>query len=632
MSLKRPLLLTVALVVTATSVHSQTANPGITTAARPAALFGDGGPDPVAAAAPDPIRSDAPAYQWSGAGSGRAVGPWVLERPKPAPDEAADGQSGRAGEVDLSALRYFASQNDLARVAAEIRLLRAKNPGWEPPEDLFSEVRSGEIEKPLWDIFAKHDLDGLKAAMEQLHQEKPDWQPSTDLRTKLALAEARDSLVQASDTQQWGAVLDIAASHQMLMTCGDVDALWRTAEALIRTGDETRAIEAYRYVLTSCTKPEDRLATVQKASGLLSSPEALGPLLQLGRRLKNGGGEFDSVRLDLLRRRIGDAAAGKAGPVPTEADIKAVATHARAGDRDDQQLLGWYAYSQKDLVQAEGWFQMALKPGPNAKAAEGLVLSLRDEGKLPEAQAAAARYAGLDPLNAKLMVEVLSAGLDDAKATPLSAEETARLAGAIEAAKSADGAQALGWHLYKANDFRGAQKWFAASADWTPSEAAAIGLLVTAKRLDNPAAYAAVVAKYEASYAKVAELDALMHPRQRVAAARVAWHRAPAARGRGPRPVGDVADRGWDQSADAIVKTYQSGSYDQTLAMLEQRKQHKGSEPGGLSIVRGWAMYNKGDWEGARQVFAEADKKGLSREAKEGTRVIELGYTNPRYR
>ena len=123
-----------------------------------------------------------------------------------------------------------------------------------------------------------------------------------------------------------------------------------------------------------------------------------------------------------------------------------------------------------------------------------------------------------------------------------------------------------------------------------------------------------------------------MHPRPQVAATRAGGHRSLAARGRGSRSGGDTGERGWDQSADAIVKTYQSGSYDQALALLEQRRQQKGSEPGGLSIVRGWAMYNKGDWEGARRVFAEADKKGLSREAQEGTRVIQLGYTNPRFR
>ena len=59
---------------------------------------------------------------------------------------------------------------------------------------------------------------------------------------KIALTEARDTLLGASDSQQWGAVLDAAASNKMLMTCGEIDALWRTAEALVRSGDEARAL------------------------------------------------------------------------------------------------------------------------------------------------------------------------------------------------------------------------------------------------------------------------------------------------------------------------------------------------------------------------------------------------------
>ena len=93
------------------------------------------------------------------------------------------------------------------------------------------------------------------------------------------------------------------------------------------------------------------------------------------------------------------------------------------------------------------------------------------------------------------------------------------------------------------------------------------------------------------------------------------------------RPAGEP----WDKSADEIVKAYDSGQYDTAVALLEQRRQ-KRSEPQGLAVIRGWAMYHKGDWEGAKKVFSSLDAGTATRERQEGLRVIEQSYTNPRYR
>ena len=283
-------------------------------------------------------------------------------RPSRRPPTRTGRLRARTDGIDLSALRYFAGQNDLSRVAAEIRLIRSKHPDWQPPDDLFSGSKGSELEAPLWKLFAERDYAGVRAGIAQIQQNTPDWRPSADLLGKLTLAEASENLVKASDDGQWGTVIEIAAANKMLLTCAYVDALWRTAEALVRTDDEPRAVEAYRYILTTCAKPEERLATVQKAGQLLDSPEDLDGLLQLGRRLPDGRSEFESVRLDIIRKKIGDAAAGNAEPAPSPSEIETVAAHARnAKDQNDQQLLGWYAYAHKDYVQAESWFRMALQ-------------------------------------------------------------------------------------------------------------------------------------------------------------------------------------------------------------------------------------------------------------------------------
>ena len=621
MLLKHPLLLTCAVIAAMSIARSQA-----TTApdATPAMLFNK----PAAAPASDPMVPQARKPKKD------AETPFVLDVPKPV-SATAGNAADHPAEIDLSALRYFAAQNDLERVAAEIRLLRSKNPDWDPPEDLFSEVRSGIDEQPLWDLFAKRDLVAVHAKIDAIRQDKPEWQPSNNFAGKLALAEAHEALVKASDTQQWGQVIETASNTKMLLSCSDIDALWRTAEALIHTGDEPRALEAYRYILTTCKATDQRVATVEKASLLLKSPEDLDGLLQMGQRLPDGRSEFEQVRLDLLRRKIGEAAAGTSPIQPTPAELDAMsASAAGPAGQADAQLLGWYSYSRKDYAGAEKWFRTALKAGDNAKAAEGLVLAVRDGGNKDEAATLAIRYAGLDPLNRKLMVEVQSARLTDPQAHPLSADEMTALVKAVDESKSADGAQALGWSVYKANDVAGAESWFRKSADWKVNESAAIGLVVTARRLRHDADYAARVAQYRATYPRVAELEALLRSKPapsrptRVAVASTSKSHHPARiASTGQRPAGEP----WDKSADDIVKAYDSGQYDTAVTLLEQRRQKK-AEPQGLSVVRGWAMYHKGDWEGAKKVFSSLDADKSSRERQEGLRVIQEGYTNPRYR
>lgn len=552
---------------------------------------------------------------------------WVLERPKPVPAAPAAGEAPAPQTgPDIGPLRFYAQQNDLARVAAEIRLLRARFPGWEPPTDLFTETRTTESEQPLWELFARHDLDGLKAAMEERRQRTPGWQPSSDLSTKLALAEASDALVRASDAKDYPGVVDIAAATPGLMTCGNLDAIWRTAEALAATDDEPHAVEAYRYILTTCSKPDTRLATIQKASLVVKSSEAMDGLLRLGRRLPNGTNEFGDIRLDATRQRIGDAAAGRTDVLPSQADLDQMGTRARApGGTKDAELLGWYALSRKDFAGAETWFRAAMQPAPSPKAAEGLVLALRDGGKMPEALKLAPQYAALGPLNRKLSMEVTVASLADAK-QPLAADQAATLGAAIDAEKSADAAQSFGWSLFKTGDVAGAEGWFKKSMDWQPSEPAAVGLMLVAKRLKHPADYAAVVARYKGTYPRVAELDGVMQSADRrpVKVARKA-------RRGGVQLAGGGGDAGWDQSATDIVHTFESGQTDQALAMMDARR-GRHAEPRGLSVVRGWALFKKGDWDQAKAVFDDVGRRGMTDEAQRGLKQIELGYTNPRFR
>jgi predicted negative regulator of RcsB-dependent stress response len=87
----------------------------------------------------------------------------------------------------------------------------------------------------------------------------------------------------------------------------------------------------------------------------------------------------------------------------------------------------------------------------------------------------------------------------------------------------------------------------------------------------------------------------------------------------------------WDKDADEIVNTFQNGGYDKALAMLDARKQTK-AEPKGLTMVRGWTLYHRGDWTGARKVFTDAASAGQSTEAQSALRVLDTSETPQRFR
>ena len=553
-----------------------------------------------------------------------AAAAFVLE---PAALPPAKGGTPRtASGIDLAALRYYAGENDLGRVAAEIRLLRSQHPGWEPPQDLFSDAGATVDEQPLWALFAKHDLSALRAAMDDLRKGTPGWQPSADLATKLRLAEAHDALVAASDAKRWPEVIGIAEDTRGLLRCGDVDALWRTAEALKQVGDEPRAVAAYRYILADCEDRAERLATVQKAAAVLTMPGAVDGLMALGRTGSDGRGEFESLRYDPLRVRVGQAAAGKPGADVSATDLADLARIAETtGSVSDAQLLGWYHYARKAPTEAERWFRAALAITPTAKAAEGLVLALRDQNRLIEALDLSMAHRDAAPDNRKAFREIMSGLL--VASTPAAVpepEQVTAFKAAVETDKDAVGAQSFGWWLMKAKRPAEAEGWFQKSLAWQQTPEAAVGALLAARQLGHAKAAADVVSTYRARFPQVAELEAALRAR----AARPARVAVRAVRGSTPKRR---TDGGWDNGATAIVDTFQAGRYDDALALMDARRATK-AEPHGLAIVRGWAQYKRGDWAAAEQTFGALAKTGTAPDAEHGLRVIQQGYLPPQLR
>ncbi|MGO6903490.1 cellulose synthase, partial [Rhizobium ruizarguesonis] len=226
------------------------------------------------------------------------VTPPIVSAP-PAPQQAA---APAQPAVDESALRYFASRGDKVRLQAEISRLQALYPNWVPPADPLAVPQNGDKQlEAMWQLYSDGRYAELRKAVADRQAADAGWQPPADLLDRLDVAEARARLVNASDLKQYATVVDIAAATPSLLTCSEVDVLWRVAEAFIQTERAQRGQDAYTYILKNCANPAERQATVEKASTLLAY-QPMQALLTLERPAADGSKEFDAIRDNLTRR------------------------------------------------------------------------------------------------------------------------------------------------------------------------------------------------------------------------------------------------------------------------------------------------------------------------------------------
>lgn len=527
-----------------------------------------------------------------------------LQRPQAETRASAVAAPGKV--VDESALRFYAGQGDTARVAAEIRRLKTLHPAWQPPEDLFNGSTVAIDEQPLWTLFAAGRYDELREQAAALQLEHPGYVPSADLSAKVVAAEQRQLITSASDARDWDQVIALATENQDLLVCREMDMLWRVAEAFASTGDAERAIEVYRYILTNCDNPKERLATVQKASAALPA-RSIGELIAMGKRRNGGGGEFDAVRLDLIRRNIGEVAGGKTEELPAERDLKLVEASARRGNASDAGLLGWYAYQRREFGAARDWFALASKASKDPKHLEGLILSTRNLGELGAAEKLAYDGRAADSMIRKAYVEIVATEITGPRATKLEADRQARIEEVVSTEQSALGAQALGWYLYNNGHFAPARHWFERSVAWGPSEVAVTGLAVSAQRLGERRLVQETIAKYRDQYPMVAALEMFQG-------------HTPSGKGAGRRIAGGRgAPSGYIKETLAL---YEAGKYREAAAILDRQG---GRMPVGMQELRGWAHLNSQNYQEAGKVFAELQKKRPNKKVEHGQFLSEIG-------
>ncbi len=422
-----------------------------------------------------------------------------------APGAAATGQVANLTEdVDVTALRYYAGQRDMARVGAETRRLQSLYPGWEPPADLFV-VPSTVDEQPLWDLFAQGLYAQERQRIEELKVQNPGWLPSTDLTTKLLDAEARVAMRLAYSLANWDHVISVAQQRSSILVCDQIDSLWQLGEALARKSDFATAFDTYKYVLLNCSDPNARLSTVQKAS-LLLPPQGIEALVMLGRPMPDGTSEFLSIGFDPLRGRLAANVNDRfeAEPVMPDEMERFTAYVRNTRNPSDVSLIAWYYYAQKEWEAAEAWFAVGAKSTRDPKFTEGQILTMRaagnSEAALEYAEDVKERSPELTQQYIELVAEILSdpeTSLDYPKRDLKEFEEL------VIKAKSPLGAQAVGWRYIEDESVKRAGTWFDRSMDWGVTEGGVIGKAVVASRLKEYKTLKSLKAKYGEDYAEL---------------------------------------------------------------------------------------------------------------------------------
>lgn len=433
-------------------------------------------------------------------------------------------------KVDESALRYFAAQGDKARLEAEIARLKVLYPDWTPPTDPLAVPEQGDAQlETMWQLYASGRYAEVRKAIADRQVADPAWQPPSNLTDMLTLAEARQRLVNSSDLKQYNAVVETAATNPQLLTCSEVDVLWRLAEAFVRTDKPDRARDAYNYVLSNCDGASERLATVQKASTLLPIG-MMDDLLSKEKPGLDGKLEFDPIKDDLARQFVANAGENKDITVPTAYLLRMERLAESSQLSSDALLLGWYNVRRDKAGDAEKWFRRARDTEDSAAASQGLALTLIARGDPLEAEDVMYewRTSSEDARKTYLAAAANLLALDPPVA--LDADVLKRIAREAVSQKDAATAQEFGWYSRAFKQPQLAMQWFSTALGWkVDDEASAYGLALTYQDMNNSAQVRRLQQQWGAQSQRILEIGRTAPDgREVLASGEVAVPRSPA--------------------------------------------------------------------------------------------------------
>lgn len=422
------------------------------------------------------------------------------------PREKNGARSGRR-DVNESALRYFAAQGDTERLNKEIARLKALYPNWMPPEDPLDYSSSGDqrIEN-LWKLYSEGRLEEVDSEIAQIQTSDPEFVVPAELLSSLSLAKDRLELVMASEDGRFQTVVDTATRATQLLTCAEVDVMWRLGEAFAETERPQRSADAYGYILNNCDNPAERKATPIKAAAFLDV-EQMQRLLKLERRSGDGQGEFDDIRDDLARSIVSRAARDKTVIVPEDYLTQLRVTARRGIEPSDSILLGWYSYERALYSEALNWFRAALDQIKSPEAAQGLALSEIEFGNFAEAEALLYEFRNVDEQIGDVYLAAVTnlLGLNPPKA--IKSEVLMRMAPVVLDARNVIAAEQFGWYAHYLGQHGTAVEWFRTALSWDPAhEPAAYGLALALDAQGNNREVATVQTTWRGRSERIASL------------------------------------------------------------------------------------------------------------------------------
>jgi tetratricopeptide (TPR) repeat protein len=305
-------------------------------------------------------------------------------------------------------------------------------------------------------------------------------------------------------------VVSLAAQSPQLLTCDEVDVLWRLSEAFAKQDKADRARDGYLYVLKNCTKSEDRLVTVQKALDTLPYEQAQ-QILAAQKTSADGQSEFAALSEDIARRFVAAAAQNPELKIDKNYLSSLSAIAGKDGNAADAEMLGWYYLRRNDMAAAEKWFLLAKEKDDSVTVSQGLALILNSRGEFAQAENAMYPWRDQSP-EASAVYFAATANLlasDPPARMPaaLSQDVMTRIANAVIAAKNVSTAEQLGWYARAIGQQPTAIQWFQTALSWDNSnEPSAYGLGVSLFTIGDKAGLAQVKQTWGTHSQRIADI------------------------------------------------------------------------------------------------------------------------------